>query len=319
MASAGWSRPESPFHSGEQAVQERLGVRTRVENMGRRMMREFMPDEHREFFEDLPFLVAGSAEPSGALWASLLIGEVGFVKSPTARSLVVHARPFEADPLGGALSPGAPLGLLGMELATRRRNRVNGHITRADPQSFEVEVEQSFGNCKQYIQSRAGELARPGAPTAESALLSASAREVLQHTDTSFIATSSRDAARGFSEGLDVSHRGGRPGFIRSEELDGATQLTLPDFLGNFMFNSFGNLEVNPRAGFLALDFESGRVLSLTGSARVVWEGPAVAAFPGAERLLEFRVQRGWLWQDVLRGWSAPQPSPHLRGTGVWG
>lgn len=305
MAGAGRGREGSPFHLGEQAVQARIGVRERMEQAGRRIVRDSMPDEHREFFEDLPFLVVGSADASGALWASLLIGEPGFVKSPTSRRLEVVSDPFPDDPLAYNLATGAPLGLLGIELATRRRSRANGHVAHAAAGKFELDVEQSFGNCKQYIQSRAGVLVRPAAPTAEGALLSPAALELLSRTDTSFIATSSRDATRTFQEGLDVSHRGGRRGFIRGDHGEGATRLTLPDFSGNFMFNTFGNLEVNPRAGFLALDFESGGLLSLTGTARVIWEGPAIAAFEGAERLLEFRTERGWLWHAVFRDWSA--------------
>jgi hypothetical protein len=92
----------------------------------------------------------------------------------------------------------------------------------------------------------------------------------------------------------------------------------LPDFSGNFMFNSFGNLEVNPRAGLLALDFETGALLSLTGTARVIWDGRLVESFAGAQRLLEFQVTAGWLWSGILTGWSEAEPSPHLRGTGTW-
>jgi uncharacterized protein len=318
MANAGWGRDGSPFHQGEQAVQTRIGVRERTERAGRNMVRDSMPKEHREFFEDLPFLIVGSADARGALWASLLMGEPGFIQSPSARRLLVRAEPFPGDPLAHDWAVGAPLGLLGIELATRRRNRANGHVAASEPFGFELAVEQSFGNCKQYIQSRAGALVRPGPPTTAGPRESAAALAVLAHSDTTFIATSSRDTARGFNEGLDVSHRGGRPGFIRSETANDATRLTLPDFSGNFMFNTFGNLEVNPRAGFLALDFESGGLLSLTGSARVIWDGPQVDAFEGAERLLEFRAEAGWLWRDVFQGWSAAEPSPYLRGTGVW-
>lgn len=318
MALTGWGRESSPFHGGEQAVQARLGVRARTERAGRNMVRDFMPPEHREFFEDLPLVLVGSADTQGALWASLLIGEPGFIRSPGERSLIVRAQPFIGDPLNQQLVVGAPLGLLGIELSTRRRNRANGHVVARDPFGFELAVEQSFGNCRQYIQSRAGALVRPGPPAAEGSVLSPAALELLAHSDTSFIASSSREPGRGFSEGLDVSHRGGLPGFIRSELVGGATRVTLPDFSGNFMFNTFGNLEVCPRAGFLALDFESGGLLTLTGTARVIWDGPEVAAFDGAERLLEFRVERGWLWSGVFQGWSPPQISPHLRGTGVW-
>jgi len=317
----GWGHDASPFHEGEQRVQERIGVRERVEHMGRNLVRDAMPAEQREFFEDLPFLVVGSSDAEGALWASLLLGEPGFVAAPTPKSLLIQSRPLPADPLAGNLRAGAPLGLLGIELTTRRRNRANGHVAWVSDGGFEFLVDQSYGNCKQYIQSRTGTFAGPDArpaPTAEGARLSARALELLARVDTSFIATSSRVASRGGAEGVDVSHRGGRPGFIRTELTERGTRLTLPDFYGNFMFNTFGNLEVNPRAGFLALDFESEAVLSLTGTARVIWDGPEVEGFEGAERLLQIELETGWIWRDILLGWSPAVPSPHLRGTGTW-
>jgi len=305
----------SPFHEGERAVQERIGVRERLERVGPRMVRDFMPDEHRQFFEDLAFVVVGSADRDGAIWASLLGGEPGFVRSPSPRRLRVEAVTLPGDPLDANIAPGAPLGLLGIELTTRRRDRVNGLVERASDGSFELKVDQSFGNCKQYIQSRAGRFAPVAArqpPVREGALLSNDAQRLLAGTDTAFIASGSRRAARGGSEGLDISHRGGLPGFIHAESLDGATQLTLPDYYGNFMFNTFGNLEVNPHAGLLALDFAAGDVLSLTGRARVVWSGPALSAFTGAERLLQLRVDAGLRWRGLLRDWSPPEWSRQL-------
>jgi uncharacterized protein len=305
----------SPFHEGERVVQERIGVRERVEKMGARMVRDFMPEEHREFFEQLPFMAVGSAAADGAIGASLVVGEPGFVRSPSPRSLMIDTALLPGDPLGANLAPGAPLGLLGIELSTRRRNRVNGRVNQVSATRFELQVEQSFGNCKQYIQARTGRFAPLSArqpPTRETSSLTLDAQQLLARTDTSFIATSSRRAAQGGSEGLDVSHRGGLPGFIRAQPRDGATQLTLPDYYGNFMFNTFGNLEVNPRAGLLALDFSSGAVLSLSGTARVIWSGPELTSFDGAERLLEFRVETGLLWRSVLVDWSAPRWSPQL-------
>ncbi len=318
----GWGGTDSPFHAGEQAVQDRFGLRERLAQTGRRIVRDFMPDEHRELFEDLPFVVAGSADSTGQVWASLLIGEPGFVRSPNAASLVIAARPLARDPLQQSLRQGASLGLLGIELPTRRRNRANGHVARAAERGFELTVEQSFGNCNKYIQARGGSFPAPPQgqpPTLEGSLLSADAERILARSDTSFLATSSRHPERGGTEGIDVSHRGGRPGFIRAEPDAGVTRLTMPDFSGNFLFNSFGNLEQNPHAGLLVLDFDSGDVLSVTGSAHVIWEGPEVEAFAGAERLLQLRVERGLLWRGIARGWSRPEPSPHLRGTGAWG
>lgn len=311
----------SPFHAGERAVQARIGVRERIEQIGQRVLRPFMPDQHRELFEDLPFVVAASSDARGRLWASLLSGAPGFIQSPTARTLLVGAEPWPSDPLRDNLRAGAPLGLLGIELPTRRRNRANGRVLVAADSGFELEVEQSFGNCPKYIQSRAGSFAaardvRP--PELLSASLSLEARQLLQQTDTTFIATSSRHPEQGGAEGLDVSHRGGRPGFIRVTASDQSTLLTMPDFLGNFMFSTLGNLEQDPRAGLLALDFASGAALSITGSARVLWDGAGLDPFAGAERFLEIQVESGLLWHDVARGWTAPELSPHLRDTGAW-
>jgi uncharacterized protein len=148
---------ESPFHPGEQAVQSRLQVRERVEQMGRRMIRDFMTDEHRQFFEDLPFVLVGSQSEQGDIWASIVLGEPGFVRAPGPRRLEVRAPLLPGEPASSELCVNAPLGLLGIELSTRRRNRVNGRVADADAGGFAVNVEQTFGNCKQYIQSRAGD------------------------------------------------------------------------------------------------------------------------------------------------------------------
>ncbi len=289
------------FHAGEQAVQARVHVAERMGQVGPRVIRDFMPDEHRKLFEQLPFLVAGSADADGRVWASLLVGEPGFVRSPTATLLTVDAQPLPGDALAQSLRVAAPLGLLGIELPTRRRNRANGHVALVHAGGFGVHVQQSFGNCSKYIQARSGPFLWPagdGKPSAEHARLSWAARELLAGVDTAFIATSSANPTLGGAEGLDVSHRGGHPGFIRVAARGDATLLTLPDFSGNFMFTSLGNLQQNPRAGLLAVDFDSGNLLAISGTAQVVWDGPELPTFVGAERLVEFRVERGLLWRS---------------------
>jgi len=321
----GWTHPTSPFHPGEQRVQSYLGVREQVERAGRNGIRDEMPDQHRELFEALPLLVLGSMDDAGRLWASILPGPPGFVRSPTSRSLIVTAQPMAGDPLTRNLRQGAALGLLGIQLETRRRNRANGRVSARDAHSFSVQVEQSFGNCKQYIQAREPTfdpalLEATGAIGAEGARLSAPASALLTRSDTLFIASASAAATSGSDgEGVDVSHRGGRPGFVRVSEGERATELTFPDFRGNFLFNTLGNLQVNPRAGIVCVDFESGDVLSLTGTARVLWAGEAVTAFPGAERLLVFAAESGvFLARALPLRFSRASPSPYLEGTGTW-
>ncbi len=322
---AGWPGPDSPYHAGEQAVQQRVGVRERAERAGRRMVRDFMPDQHRELFEKLPYVIIGSLDACDRPWASILAGAPGFMRTPDARLLEVGARPSAADPLATNLALGAPLGALGIELATRRRNRMNGTVISADADGFTVYVRQSFGNCPQYIQARTHEPAPRGkaAPAAirrEAPLLSEAAAALVRHADTFFIASASPGARTGApAEGVDVSHRGGKPGFVHVDTADGRTQLTAPDFAGNSVFNTFGNVAANPRAGLLFVDFAMGHVLSLTGAAEIVWDGPEVAAFAGAQRLLRFRPEDGLLMENALPfRWSAPEMAPQLAATGDW-
>src|SRR5262245_17295000 len=104
----------SPFHPGELAVQERAGVRERAERAGRHAIRDFMPDQHREFFEKLPFVIAGSIDSGGRPWASILVGTPGFMRTPDARTLAIAARPGFGDPLAQHRHLGAPIGLLGI-------------------------------------------------------------------------------------------------------------------------------------------------------------------------------------------------------------
>ena len=321
----GWSREASPFHQGEQQVQSRVGVRAQVERAGRNMIREQLPEQHRALFEVLPLLVVGSQASDGRLWASLLSGEPGFVRSPTAKILRIQAQPLEGDPLTQQLSVGAPLGLLGIQLETRRRNRSNGRIVARDASSFSVQVEQSFGNCNQYIQAREPEfdrelLAAAHPPRAEGSLISEQARQLLESTDTFFIATASAAAGSGGDgEGVDVSHRGGRPGFVRVQNDATRTRLTVPDFSGNFIFNTLGNLEINPRAGIVCADFATGDVLQLTGKAHAIWDGPELEAFEGAERLLNFDVESGvFLARALPLRFHGFNPSPDLAETGTW-
>ena len=144
----------SPFHAGEQAIQDRLGVRDRIEPLGRRVIRDHMPDQHRAFFAQLPWLIIGAVDAGGRPWASVLTGAPGFLQAPDPRLLSVRAQPVPGDPLGPALTEGTAIGGLGIEPHTRRRNRINGTITARRADSFDIRVDQSFGNCPQYIQAR---------------------------------------------------------------------------------------------------------------------------------------------------------------------
>lgn len=276
------------LHEGEVAVQRRLGVHERMAEVTGRAIRDHMPDQHREFFPQLPFVVVGSVDADGQPWASVLAHREGFMQSPDATHLAVHALPLPGDPL--TLSVGQPLGLLGIQPHTRRRNRMNGFVETLDADGFTVHVQQSFGNCPKHIVPRTARFATPSgdARVVRGATLDERAWGIVAHADTLFIASAHPGAGAGPGhEGVDVSHRGGPAGFALR---DGAGTLWLPDYAGNFFFNTLGNLTVNPRAGLLFIDFEQGDVLQLAVRAEVVWDAARAEAVPGAQRLLRFDV-----------------------------
>ncbi|MDF3833576.1 pyridoxamine 5'-phosphate oxidase family protein [Cupriavidus basilensis] len=315
-----WPHAESPFHAGEQAAQQRAGKREQMEAAGRRVVRPAMPEHHRLFFAQLPFVLVGAVDGEGMPWATMLSGAPGFMQAPDPGHLHIGGHVLAGDPLADALHPGADIGLLGIELHTRRRNRMNGRLLAADEAGMTVAVTQSFGNCPRYIQLRhwreAGADEMAGSPAWYGDALDTGAADALRAADTIFIATHHRDAASAHSGGADVSHRGGKAGFVR---VDDARTLTFPDFNGNNYFNTIGNLVANPRAGLLVPDFERGGLLQLSGRGEIVWSGAEVAGFAGAERLVRLHVERVVRRPGVVPlRWRFEAMSPALAQTGGW-
>ena len=319
---------DTTFHAGEIVMQQRAGVREHMAGIGDRVIRDHMPDQHRELFRKLPTLVVGSVDAQRRPWASMLVGKPGFVRDLDAYRLRVDALPFDGDRLAENLALGSSLGLLGLEPQTRRRNRMNGRVTSLDERGFVVMVEQSFGNCPQYIQARKPTwLADDAASTPQRVVqggadLSDELVALVRMADTFFIASAAAQGS-GRSAGADVSHRGGRPGFVRVDaSTDGNTQgsvLTVPDFRGNFFFNTLGNIVANPQAGLLFVDYERGDLLQIGGRAVVIEGGDEVRQFEGAQRLIRIVVERSVLLRGAMPlRWSAAQPAVQLAATGVW-
>ncbi len=273
-----------------------------------------MPAQHRDFFTLLPYIFVGAVDREGWPLATILTGKPGFVHTPDAVTLRIDALPSPHDPAAGALIEGREIGLLGIDLSTRRRNRANGRIATRDAGGLTIGVTQSFGNCPQYIQLR--EVAATAAATTPAEQLTGlddEARAMIVRADTTFVATRSRQDID-MAGGADISHRGGKPGFIRVE----GNRLTIPDFRGNRYFNTLGNLIGEPRASLLFVDFSSGDILQLQGLAEVDWSD-AADRFEGAERLWHFTVTRGWRRRNALNlRWSFLGYSPMTERTGQW-
>ena len=304
----------SPWHAGERQLQAHVGVAERMEAFGRKVIRREMPDQHRMFYQQLPFMLYGAVDAQGNPWASILEGPPGFARSPAPGTLHFDSVPVLDDP--AQLKPGAAIGLLGIELHTRRRNRINGRIDAMTGDGFDVAVDQSFGNCPQYIQLRqfrSVPMADPATLTVEHLNgLDEAAMAMIANADTFFVASYvDVDGERS----VDVSHRGGQAGFVQVQ----GNLLTIPDFAGNLHFNTLGNLLLNPRAGLLFIDFNSGDLLHLSGRTEIILEGPQVEAFQGAERLWTFEVERVVRRPAALAlRWRFDGVSPNSLMTGTW-
>ncbi|MES2934676.1 MAG: pyridoxamine 5'-phosphate oxidase family protein [Pseudomonadota bacterium] len=306
------------FHAGEVAVQQRLGVDDKMAHIGAQVIRDHMPQQHRDFFAQLPLVVLGALDADGQPWASILSNPPGFISTPDEVTMQINAGTLAQDPLHEALVPGAAIGLLGIELHTRRRNRMNGVIEQAGPKphGLTVKVSQSFGNCPKYIQARTPSFVQPDTKVTTMArtasALDATTRSIIERADTFFIASAHPMAHVGAtaSQGVDVSHRGGKPGFVR---VDDDTHLTAPDYIGNFFFNTLGNLTLNPRAGLLFIDFDNGDLLYLAVTTEIAWDAHVTAEFTGAERLLRFKLQTlTYLPAALPLRWGPSALSPYL-------
>ncbi|MBV6824684.1 pyridoxamine 5'-phosphate oxidase family protein [Pseudomonas sp. PD9R] len=310
----------SPWHAGERRLQETVGVVEQMERNGRRVVRDYMPDQHRLFYSQLPYLLLGAVDEQGLPWATMLEGPPGFVHSPDPKVLQLERLPADGDPVKAALQKGAAVGLLGIDLKTRRRNRMNGHISTATSGGFSVSVVHAFGNCPQYIQLRSVEPVSLGQSSTSVEVerfneLDEAAQATINQADTFFITSYVDLDGDPAKRSVDVSHRGGNAGFVRLE----GNVLTIPDFAGNLHFNTLGNLLLNPLAGLLFVDFASGDMLQVAGRTEIILDGPEIAAFQGAERLWTLTVEHVVRRKAALAlRWQFEGFSPNSLLTGSW-
>ncbi|OBH04204.1 MULTISPECIES: pyridoxamine 5'-phosphate oxidase family protein [unclassified Mycobacterium] len=265
------SRPG--FHSGELATQRQAGVEADAARLAPMMAGGVLRAGMAAFLSEAPFAAIAARDATGRLWTSPLLGPPGFLRAASPTTLQIRTSPPSADPLHG-LPSGQPVGLIAMNFLTRRRARINGRLVSTEG-GLTVDIDQAYGNCPQYIQQRRIQLeGTPGAGRVrlyEGNALRPSDIRLIENADTFFLGTSH------VASGNDASHRGGPPGFVRVEP----GELWWPDYPGNNMFNSLGNLSADPTAALLFLDFRAGIAVQLSGSASVRWSAPGDAGETG--------------------------------------
>lgn len=291
-----------PWHPGELEVQKRAGV-GQVSGGG---IRSSLPPAAMQFIAEQRVVVLGSVDREGRTWASLRTGDPGFLQA--LDPLTVQTAPVEVhgDPLLENLRQNPHVGVIVIDFETRRRMRLNGEARVLANRGLLIWPHQVYANCPQYIQERAPQPLEP--VSSKTALLSRGAQltpdqhQFIAQADTLFIASAHPDY------GVDASHRGGNPGFVNVES---PTRLRIPDYSGNRMFNTLGNISVNPAVGLVFPDFQRGCTLQLSGRAVIDWHP---VGLPGTERALVFdiesviEIEQPALRSFVFRGYSRFNP-----------
>lgn len=295
---------ESIYHPGEIRMQREAGATALAAATGRQVL-PVIAHLYVDFIQRQPYVFIGAAGAEGMAWGSILSGGPGLMRVMDERTLWIGALPHGDDPICGNFRDGIEVGLLLLDFSTRRRLRINGSVTLGEG-GFSIQTRQVYANCTRYIQSRRCESGDDGClslpRTQRTTALTPQQREWIGKADTFFIASYHPQG------GADLSHRGGYPGFVQA--VDGST-IIWPEYNGNGMFNTLGNILDNPASGLLFLDFEKGGTIQLSGSAGIIQDRERTDAFPGAERIVEFRIGEIVLTENAtpLR-WSFMEYSP---------
>ncbi|MEN8131559.1 MAG: pyridoxamine 5'-phosphate oxidase family protein [Pseudomonadota bacterium] len=258
------------YHEGELAVQQRANE-TKMARMNGGAVDKTIPTGALRFIEQQPMAVIGSIDADGRVWASALFGQPGFLRALNDHTLEIDlSQPCSAtdDSLWTNLGENSSVGLLVIELGSRRRLRVNGRARNVSTERYIIDVERAYPNCPKYIQRRDWKIPATEEPfsatsSTQGNVLGDSQKTLIASADTFFVASAHPN------HGVDASHRGGHPGFV---QLLNDRQLRIPDFAGNSMFNTLGNFTSYPYAGLVFIDFEQGRLLQLTGQPEILWD-----------------------------------------------
>lgn len=271
------------FHEGEMEIQERAGVRPIAERVAE-SIDDRIPPAAVPFLAAQRFALLGAERDDGVVIATALAGAPGFLQpSDDETQLRILNGLLANDPLDDSLTPGRAVGMQAIEPRTRRRMRLNGRVASNANEAIDIELREVYSNCPKYIQAREFMSAhRTPGPANNGRTLNDTQQALIANADTFYIASLHPE------RGADISHRGGMPGFVH---VAGPSGLSWPDYSGNNMFQTLGNLHVDPRAGLVFIDTDSGDMLHLSGRARVDWNEARASRFPGAQRMIDFAIE----------------------------
>ena len=298
------------FHKGEKRIQKLAGETKQASFHGQMIDNRIMP-------EALPiilyqeYIIASIADQNQSTWSYILTGDKGFIYSPNNKTVCIDKGKVDIDAnniFWLSLENKIQIGLLIIDFATRRRIRINGIISAIKEENIEIKVIESYPNCSKYIQERKIIQSTPwnnnNPNIMMGEMLQDTHKNIINSADTFFIGSSNPNGQ------LDISHRGGNSGFVKF--IDEKT-LKIPDYKGNNMFNTLGNIEINADTGLVFWDFESGNMLQLNGTAKIKWQNSEPESQNNeTNRFWVFNIKQ-WCFSKIGRDftWKVLSVSPH--------
>ena len=281
------------FHKGELEVQKQVGEHLMANSVGR-IITDTIPIAAINFIEKQPLAIVSSTDSVDNVWVSLFIGDFGFVKVPNANTISFDKKKIYSSSTDIVYKhlerENSTIGTLFIELSTRIRFRINGRVS-INNDDIEVAIEESYPNCPKYIQQRVISDPKPfktTEATIENGIkLNEYIKKWITSADTFFIGSKSD------GDKLDASHRGGNKGFIELKD----NVLKIPDYKGNSLYNTLGNIHQNSKAGLLFIDFEKGDTLQLSGTSKVLFNQNTeddIQKTGGTGRYLLFNIEQ-WI------------------------
>ncbi len=281
------------FHSGELAAQDKAGTRGIAAELivGKSDSLSFSAN-HDAFLAAQSFAIISSVDmDNGRVWVTPLFAKEGDLAAISEKEITLSVDCIPEGDILRAVKSNAPLSLLGIDLNRRIRHRISGHaVVSADTKNTHLhfQVNEYSPNCPKYINRRQivldpdnSDSVVKNAIRQERSTLSESDQAFIQSMDTLWIGSYAPEA------GADCNHRGGKPGFIR---VTSPSTIEWPEYRGNGMFYTSGNLERYDQAGVTLVDFESGSMIQMTGRAVVDWHYDG--QYEGATRLMKFNIEQ---------------------------
>ncbi|RKR07979.1 hypothetical protein CLV91_2744 [Maribacter vaceletii] len=278
---------DTAYHQGEIELQKRFGG-TDIAGRASRVIKDKIIPGAIPFIENQPFVILSSKDSNENIWTSILIGKSGWIdakKEGLIKFFLDKMNSIDSDNIIKEIKSNDQVGMIVIELGTRRRYRINGRIQHHNTH-LDFIIQEAYPNCPKYIQRRIPSFVNTEKELISSingATLNSMQKLWIAQSDTFFVGSQSKS---GF---LDASHRGGNPGFI--EILENG-DLKIPDYHGNSMYNTLGNLLETPKAGLLFIDFEKGSILQLTGTTSFLFD-----QFSDKDKVNTTETGRYWLFK----------------------